>query len=100
MPTYVTLYKLTQQGVEGLKDLPDGIDEVCGLYESMGGKIIGIYALMGSEYDFVAIGEAPDEDMQLTFALRLVSRGNATSQTIRAFSYGMKKTWIFLEPDD
>jgi len=85
MPTYVTLYKLTQQGAQDLQSLPDGIDEVCALYESMGGEILGVYALMGSEYDFVAIGEAPSEDVQLTFALRLVNRGNATSMTIRAF---------------
>ena len=34
----------------------------------MGGKLIGFYLTMG-EYDYVAIGEAPNDEAAMTFAL-------------------------------
>ena len=55
MPTYITLYKLTDQGVKNIKDAPGRIEDAVKGYESMGGKLIGFYSVMG-EYDYVAIG--------------------------------------------
>jgi len=50
MPTYVVLYKLTDQGIKNIKDAPQRMEEGIKALEAMGGKVIGIYSVMG-EYD-------------------------------------------------
>jgi uncharacterized protein with GYD domain len=85
MPTYITLYKLTDQGIKNIKDAPGRIEDAVKGYESMGGKLIGFYSVMG-EYDYVAIGECPSDEIATTFALAVGSRGNARSTTLKAFS--------------
>ena len=51
----------------------------------MGGKVIGVYAVMG-EYDIVAIGEGPSDEVAMTFALALGSQGNVRTTTLKAFT--------------
>ncbi len=85
MPTYITLYKLTDQGIKNIKDAPERIEDAVKGYESMGGKLIGFYSVMG-EYDYVAIGECPSDEIATTFALAVGSRGNVRSTTLKAFS--------------
>jgi uncharacterized protein with GYD domain len=53
----------------------------------MGGKVIGVYAVMG-EYDIVAISEAPSDEIAMTFALALSSQGNVRTTTLKAFTTG------------
>jgi uncharacterized protein with GYD domain len=38
------------------------------------------------EYDYVAIGEAPNDEAAATFALALGSLGNVKTTTLRAFT--------------
>ena len=85
MPTYITLYRFTDQGINAIKDIPQLIEEAVKEYEAMGGKVIGVYAVMG-EYDMVAIGEIPNDMAAMTFALALGSRGNVRSTTLKAFT--------------
>ncbi len=85
MPTYITLYKLTDQGIKNIKDAPGRIEDGVKGFESMGGKLIGFYSVMG-EYDYVAIGECPSDEIAMTFALAVGSLGNARSTTLKAFS--------------
>ena len=51
----------------------------------MGGKVLGFYAVMG-EYDYVAIGEAPSDQVAMTFALGLGSAGNVRTTSLKAFT--------------
>ncbi len=85
MSTYITLYRFTDQGINAIKDIPQLIEEAIKEYEAMGGKVIGVYAVMG-EYDIVAIGELPNDEAAMTFALALGSRGNVRSTTLKAFT--------------
>ena len=85
MPTYITLYKFTDQGIKNIKEIPQRIADAIKQYEGMGGKVIGVYAVMG-EYDIVAIGEGPSDEIAMTFALALGSQGNVRTTTLKAFT--------------
>jgi uncharacterized protein with GYD domain len=85
MPTYVSLYKLTEQGIKDIKKAPERIKEGFKAFEAMGGKVIGFYAVMG-EYDYVGIGEAPSDEVAMTFALGLGAQGNVRTTTLKAFA--------------
>ncbi len=85
MPTYIGLLKLTEQGSKDIMNAPARIDEGINLYQKMGGKVIGVYLVMG-EYDYVVIGEAPSDEMQTAFTLALCSQGNVKSTTLKAFT--------------
>lgn len=85
MPTYIGLFKLTDQGIKNIKEGPQRVEEAFKAYEAMGGKVIGFYTVMG-EYDYVAIGEAPSDEAQLTFALALGSQGFVRTTTLKAFT--------------
>ena len=85
MPTYIALYKLTDQGIRNIKDAPKRIEEGIKGVEKMGGKVLSFYATMG-EYDYVSIGEFPNDDVGLTYLLALNSLGNVKTITLRAFS--------------
>ena len=85
MPTYITLYKLTDQGIKNIKDAPARVEEAVKGLESMGGKLIGFYATFG-EYDYVAIGEIPSDELAMAFALALGSRGNVRTTSLKAFN--------------
>jgi len=85
MPTYIGLYKLTDQGVKNIKDAPGRVEEAIKGAEAMGGKVIGVYSVLG-EYDYVTIGEFPSDEVAMTFAMALGSRGNVRTTTLRAFT--------------
>jgi uncharacterized protein with GYD domain len=85
LETFITLYKLTDQGIKNIKDAPGRIEDGIKGFESMGGKVIGFYSVMG-EYDYVSIGECPSDEIVTTFALAVGSLGNARTTTLKAFS--------------
>ncbi len=85
MPTYIVLYKLTDQGVKDIKNAPGRIEEGIKAFEAMGGKLVSFYAAMG-EYDYVSIGEAPSDEVAMTFMLGLGSSGNVRTTTLKAFT--------------
>lgn len=85
MPTYIGLFKLTDKGIQKIKDAPARIEEAFKRVEEMGGKLIDFYAVMG-EYDYVGIAEFPSDEAQITFALALGSRGDTRGMTLKAFS--------------
>jgi uncharacterized protein with GYD domain len=85
MPTYITLYKFTDQGIKGIKDIPQRMEDAIKNYEAMGGKVIGVYTVMG-EYDIIAIGEVPSDEIAMTFSLALGSHGNIRTTTLKAFT--------------
>ena len=85
MPTYITLHRYTQQGIQNIKESPNRIDAGKQAARSLGVELRGIYVTMG-QYDLVAIGEAPDDETAARFALALASQGNVTTETLRAFT--------------
>ena len=85
MPLYITLYKLTDQGIKNIKDAPERFKQGVQALEAMGGKLIGFYLTMG-EYDYVAIGEAPSDEVAATFMLAQGALGNVRTTTLKAFT--------------
>ena len=85
MPIYITLFNLTEKGIKNIKDAPGRIEEGIKAAESIGGKLIGFYATMG-EYDYVSIGEAPSDEVHMTFLLGLAAQGYVRTKTLKAFT--------------
>ena len=85
MPTYIGLFKLTDQGIKNIKDAPKRFEDAVKGIEAMGGKLKDFYVVMG-EYDYVGIVEFPSDEVQMSFALALGARGGVRSTTLKAFS--------------
>jgi uncharacterized protein with GYD domain len=85
MPTYITLYKWTDQGIKNVKAAPDRIQKSIKAAEAAGGKVLGVYVTMG-EYDLVAVTESPNDEAVAAFLLAQASQGNVHTQTLRAFT--------------
>ena len=85
MPTSIILFKLTDQGIKNIKDAPQRIEDGIKGFEAMGGKLLSFYSVMG-EYDYVGIGETPNDEVSMTFALAIGSAGNVRTTTLKAFS--------------
>ena len=85
MPTYIGLYKLSDQGIKNVKDMPQRIEKAIEASEAMGGKVLGVYSVLG-EYDLVSIAEFPNDETALTLALALGAQGNIRTTTLKAFT--------------
>ncbi len=85
MPTYISLVRYTQQGVQNIKDTPARLDATKQASQSLGVEIKGWYLTMG-QYDLVTIIEAPDDETVAKIALTVGLRGNVRTETLRAFT--------------
>ncbi len=84
MPTYVTLYKLTEQGIRTINDATKRFEAAKKAAAQVGITVKDAYWLQG-EFDFVVISEAPDEIAATAFQLTIAKLGNVRGQTLRAF---------------
>ena len=85
MPTYMTLIRYTQQGIESIKDSPARLDTAQDLYRSLGAEIKSFYLTMG-RYDVVVISEAPDDETTTKLAMTIGSSGAIRTETFRIFT--------------
>jgi uncharacterized protein with GYD domain len=85
MPSYISLMKLTDQGVKDIKGAPNRLDKFVKGLDALGGKLIGFYLVMG-EYDYVGIAEAPNDEAALTFLMSLGAAGTVKTTTLKAFT--------------
>lgn len=85
MPTYVTLYKWTDQGIRAVKESPQRLDAVKQAISAAGGRLTAFYLTMG-EYDVVAVVEAPSDEVYTSTALAIASRGAVRSTSLKAFN--------------
>jgi len=85
MPTYIALYKFTDQGIKNIKAAPQRVENNVKAWEKMGGKLLGFYSTMG-EYDYVSIAEAPNDAVASTFMLAVGAQGNVRTTTLKAFT--------------
>ena len=85
MPTYVTLFRLTDQGIRTVKDTVTRTRENVAAVEKAGGKTIAAYYTQG-RYDIVSITEAPSEETAMAFLFGMNKAGNVRTETLRAFS--------------
>ena len=85
MPTYVTLYNWTQEGIKNVKQSPERLDAAKEAVKAMGGEVIAFYMTQG-QYDMVTISKAPDCKTAAKVALALASQGAVRGQTLRAYT--------------
>jgi uncharacterized protein with GYD domain len=85
MPTYVTLARYTNKGIENIKDSPKRLDAFKEALKKAKGKLKSFYLTMGP-YDLVVVFELPDDETAAKVALGVGSLGNIQTQTLRAFT--------------
>jgi uncharacterized protein with GYD domain len=85
VPKYIILMNYTNEGVRDIKNSAARIEQSTKLWESMGGKTLGVYLTMG-QYDLVAIGEGPSDEAAAAFALKLGALGTVRTTSLKAFS--------------
>jgi uncharacterized protein with GYD domain len=90
MPDYVMLMKLTAKGAANIDDSPNRITAAKELWEGLGGTLTSFHATFG-EYDFVAVGSAPDDWSAAFFAKEMARLGDVTSMTMRAIN---EEEWL------
>ena len=84
MPTYVTLFNWTDQGIRNVRDTVDRYERSTELAEKHGVRFEQIYWTVGP-YDIVGIAEASDDESVSAFLLELSSAGNLRTTTLRAY---------------
>jgi len=85
MPTYITLGKWTQQGIEKVKESPARLDAFKQLVKNAGGHVTAFYMVTG-QYDIVVVSDAPNDDAMAKVALATASKGGVKTETLRAFT--------------
>jgi uncharacterized protein with GYD domain len=85
MPTYVTLIRFTQKGIEGIREAPARLDAAKETYRAAGAKLKEFFLVTG-RYDAVVVAEAPDDETAAKISLAIGSRGNVRTETSRAFT--------------
>jgi uncharacterized protein with GYD domain len=85
MATYIMLHHYTQKGIENIKQSPARLDALRKAFKAMGAELKQSYLVAG-QYDLITISEAPDAETMAKCALDLASKGNVTTETLRAFT--------------
>jgi uncharacterized protein with GYD domain len=85
MPTYIILIKLTEKGINNIKDLPRRVQSARRAIEKAGGKWLGWNFTMG-QYDAVAKAELPDDYTAAVVLLTAGKQGNIRTTTLKAFN--------------
>ena len=84
MAQYVVLYKFTGDGAKTIRDSVKRAGQVRQHNAAAGFKISDVFWTQGP-YDMVAIVDAPSEEAMMGAMLNVVSAGNVSSTTMRAF---------------
>ncbi len=85
MATYIILHRYTQKGIEKIKESPARLDAAKKAFKALGAELKQFYLVVG-QYDIVIISEAPDDETIAKCALDSASKGNVTTETLRAFT--------------
>ena len=85
MPTYISLLRYTQQGIEKIKQSPSRLDAAKKTFRDAGGELKAFYLTTG-QADAVAIFEMPSDDAAAKLTLTLGAHGNIRTETMRAFT--------------
>src|SRR5262245_40115456 len=85
MPAYLSLFNFTEQGIHNIKGTLERVEALRQAAQAAGGRIIGVWYLMG-QYDGMVIFETPDDETAMRQLVLNGLRGNNRSTTLRAFS--------------
>ena len=84
MPKYVVLYRFTPEGAKNIKASVERARETRKENEARGFKVLSLLWTQGP-YDLVSVVDAPSEQAMMAGMMNIVSAGNVTSTTMRAF---------------
>jgi len=84
MPTYITLIRFTQKGIETIREGPKRPDVARPAFGDAGAELTTFYLVTG-QYDAVAISEAPNDETVAKLSLSTAAMGNVRTETLRAF---------------
>jgi uncharacterized protein with GYD domain len=85
MPTYLVLFRFTEQGIRDVKHTLERERELLKAAERSDLTIRSLHYLQG-EYDLVAMVEAPDDKTMKAAEYAVRSRGNVELTYFRAFT--------------
>lgn len=85
MPTYITLIRYTQKGIENIRESPKRLDNARKAFEAAGAKFKDFYLTMG-RYDAVTVVEAPSDEVVAKLILQTAALGNVQTETLRAYT--------------
>jgi uncharacterized protein with GYD domain len=85
MATYISLIRLTPQGIVNIREGPARLEAGKEALRRFGSELRAFYLTMG-RYDMVTISEAADDLAAAKVALAVGSAGNVSTETLRAFS--------------
>jgi uncharacterized protein with GYD domain len=88
MSKYVTLVRLSAQGMASMTDPKKSYEEMVEASSRMGIKVIGGYATLGP-YDLMVLYDAPNEIAAAGMAMALCAKMN-----------GQAETWTLIAPED
>ena len=97
MPTYLTLFRYTPQGIAHIKDSPARVEAAKQTFHALGAEVKAFYLVMG-QYDTVFISEAPDDETMAKATLAVAAQGNVTTETLRAFTEEEFRTIVAAVP--
>jgi uncharacterized protein with GYD domain len=84
MSQYIMLVNFTDQGLKGVKDVPNRQDKSRETAKQFGVERKTVWMTFGP-YDFVHLYEAPNDDAMAKFVMSLSSFGNVRTTVMRAW---------------
>ena len=81
--TFFRLLKLTEQGIQALRNQKETMGEIQKIISDNGGKLVGAWFTQG-EYDLDSMIEAEDDKAMRTISARLAVKGLYTGKTLPA----------------
>jgi uncharacterized protein with GYD domain len=84
MPQYIMLVNFTDQGLKGVKDVPNRQDKSRETARQFGVERKTVWMTFGP-YDFVHLYEAPSDEAMAKFVMTLSSFGNVRTTVMRAW---------------
>ena len=84
MPTYIVLVNFTDQGVRGVKEIPNRQTVSRETAKKFGVERKQVWMTFGP-YDFVHLYEAPSDEAMAKFVMTLGSFGNVRTTDMRAW---------------
>jgi uncharacterized protein with GYD domain len=84
MPAFVVLGRYTDEGRAAIKDSPARLDQARKVLQKLGGDITDLYLTIGP-HDFVAIVQAPNDDLVAKFILAVGAQGYVRTTTLKAY---------------
>src|SRR6516162_6859394 len=84
MPQYIMLVNFTDQGLKGVKDVPNRQDKSRETAKKFGVQRKTVWMTFGP-YDFVHLYEAPNDEAMAKFVMTLASFGNLRTTVMRAW---------------